>query len=181
MSSLLEDCRKLHEEAEKFHQWVTDSMVLVNRKIETEHSQAERVDSAYHLKRMADTFEHLSKLSKKAYERLAYRICFGHYCRMAHELDPPKSVSGKEAIAVPSVEWGPRLPNKETQPDDYMALMDSLGVPAHVVWEDAVRPHWVTVKERVTTSLQDGKERVPGVDYTELTPHYKLTIRKKTK
>jgi hypothetical protein len=132
----------------------------------------ELADLAYVFKLLDDIVHDMHKKSASSYE-LAGRLL----CLMWAKNGSGESVRTPYCTVTPRIKMAANLPKRGT--DDYVALMNSLGINAEMLETDAVRPHWPGLTDFITQRLTEGKPLPAGVDQSSTYPVYGITVLKR--
>ena len=88
-----------------------------------------------------------------------------------------KSIKTSYCTATPEIRQRATIPKKDTDPDNFWALMDYLGIPREAAESDIVRFHWPGVVEYLTEQAAQGLPTPPGIQPDATHPVYSLRIR----
>lgn len=90
---------------------------------------------------------------------------------------PVKSIKTKYCTATPRIKYVPKIPRKDRSPEEFAAFMKYLGVSDEAIEFESVRPHWPGVVDLCGFLAAEGKPSPPGVQVSENSAEYALTIR----
>lgn len=152
--------------AKQFHAQLYDALSLIDDRIKKQqYSLPDIVDIGFLCREMSELFDVMRKDATKRCN-LSQMSLVTQYTASALTDNPlPESITGTLASARNMrINKIAELP--EFGGTDYIAYMESLGIPDEVIKKGLVKPDWSNTKEHITTLLEDGKKLPPGFGQT---------------
>lgn len=95
------------------------------------------------------------------------------------DADSDGPIRGRLSTATPNLRMTASLPNQHRDPEQYAALMNSLGVPEELRKSGVVMVYWPKMVDYLSTLCEQGKPMPAGIDMDKTYPAYSLTNRLK--
>lgn len=167
MHRLVSETLEIHEKLQRMYKTVYTQIAAVRDKV-VDLEQGDRADAAYLMREMAGLFDDLRKEANACKDLLAKTMCLIWAHEVVGDLTTDRSIHGKLARATPRTNMTINIP----RPDDprFVTLCDWLGIPDEVIADGIMRPHWPSLRERISERIAAGEPAPKGFDpYTEHT------------
>jgi hypothetical protein len=170
-----DDVKQLYATVRGVHEECVLAEQELTRFVKTCADRELLADLAYGLKKTYDFLDDSRKRLKRTQE-LAERLA----CTLSVLAGDGSRIETQYVHATPDVKQTASLPNRRTQPDEYRALMDHLGVPRELydgLEHAAVDVHYPGLAALLTKNAAEGRPPPPGIDPTRVGSEYRLLMR----
>lgn len=163
------ESKELYEETKRYF----TKRVLAHQKLEQNTASLEDcVDAVYAIRESVNYLEQVRKDLEKLSGILQQVTCISLISRHKKSYKTDYCTATKKS----SVSYG--IPTKKKEPEKYVELMSSLGIPADVIRDELVRVHWPAFKEYCANLQEKGEQPPVGIDPSKGTAHFSLSIRR---
>lgn len=173
MHSRVKEVKDMYIRVENMHRIVYGLLVQVRDDLKGPIPQGDRVDLSYLLNQIAKMLKDIEKESRLLREQNDNIVCFKAMTEGSVE-----KIKGEVATGTPDVKMTAKLPRKDSE--EFLALMEDLGISHEVVGLDAVRPHYPGLVELISQRVAAGGNPPKGVDVNTMHPKYSLILRKQS-
>jgi len=156
---------KLTDQLKDLHHKLYEHLSLMDERIKANnaYSNVDLADLGFLCREQEELSDEMRKNSKVRKELIS-KVLVLKYAAAAMS-EPFDSIKGNYARASAfRIKKIGKIP--EYGSPDYIAYMESLGIPKEVIDKGLVKPDWEQTSERLTQLIEDGKKLPPGIGQT---------------
>jgi hypothetical protein len=169
---------QLYKEARSLHESFVKVDAALRKELTTNPNVEDHADAVYALRELAKLADEVRKKANSISE-ISQKLA----CVIQVATKNTDTIRTDHCIGTTDVKPIVTLPKQSTQPEQFAALMNWLGIPA-AMWDrgddhSVVKPHWPGMMNYLAEQMAAGRSLPPGVDPNKVYDEYKLTVRSK--
>lgn len=174
---MLKEAQELYMTTLRAHESLYTRVTQLKRQAASISDMKELADIAYALRETGKLVEDQEKELRVFRETLEKAACALWSQQESHE-----PIRTAHVTATPDIKFAASVPSRKREPEAYVRMMQSLGVPSHLYTADEeqhpiVNIHWPGFVDYIARCTTEGLPLPDGVDPTKLNPIYKLILR----
>lgn len=166
----------MHEEVTNFHAEMYKKLKKLEEATRRCSDMKEQADMAFAMRECIKLLDDTVKGARKIKET-AEKIG----CALWVKDGDGSSIKTPYCTATPKIRMIASLPSKRHNPEQYLKMMEHLGINPELCKEDTdvVRPHWPGLMDHITALAEQGKPLPPGISLSDTYPQYSFTPLRK--